>query len=113
MDLKAEKSCLPKALTSSCFLTVTLQNYAGIAIIENCEILLPGGIVDEDVDIQEPIIFEKEIRIPPKDVDIRGIHFVPYRSWSLPGRIHMKCTKESDIVKAAGCCAFRIARDLI
>lgn len=51
--------------------------YAGIAIIENCEILLPGGIVDEDVDIQEPIIFEKEIHIPPEGVDIHGIHFCP------------------------------------
>lgn len=85
--------------------------YAGIAIIENCEILLPGGIVDEDVDIEEPIIFEEEIRAPPEGVDIHGIHFVPYRSWLLPGRIHMKGTRESDIVKAAGCCAYKIARD--
>lgn len=83
--------------------------YAGIAMTKNCEVLLPGGIVDEDVDIKEPIVFEEEIRAPLKGVDIHGVHFAPHRSWLLPGRIPMRGTAEGDIVKADGCCSYRIA----
>ena len=84
--------------------------YAGIIMAQNCDILLPGGIVDEDVTFEEPTIFENEIRVPFEDLDIQGIHFVPHRSWLLPGTIHMKGTTQGDIVNTPGCCTYRIVQ---
>ncbi|MCM1234674.1 MAG: type I restriction enzyme HsdR N-terminal domain-containing protein [Ruminococcus flavefaciens] len=82
--------------------------YSGIAMSQNCEVLLPGGIAEEDIIITEPIVFEDEIRIPLEKVLIQGVCFEPCKSWLLPGQIHMKDTKKDDTVKAAGCCAYKI-----
>ena len=85
--------------------------YAGIVISQNCEILLPGGIAEENVKFDEPTVFEEEIATPFEELIIHNIHFVPYKSWLLPGTIYMKGTKKGDIVKAPGCCVYKIVKD--
>lgn len=84
--------------------------YAGIIIAQNCDILLPGGLVGEEVIFDEPTIFENEIRAPLEELDIQGIHFVPHRSWLLPGTVHMKGTAKDDIVNVPGCCTYKIVQ---
>ena len=85
--------------------------YAGIVISQNCEILLPGGIAEENVKFDEPTVFEEEIATPFEELIIHNIHFVPYKSWLLPGTIYMKGTKKGDIVKAPGCCVYKIVKN--
>lgn len=84
--------------------------YSGISLSQNCEISLPGGITEENVIITEPIVFEDEIHIALEKVLIHGICFKPYKSWLLPGQIYMKGTKKDDVVKAAGCCVYKIVQ---
>lgn len=82
--------------------------YDGIVLNENCEITLPGGMTNENIDIEEPIILEENKKLPLKPRFIQGKCFEPYESWLLPGEIHMQGTREGDIVKASGCCRYKI-----
>lgn len=82
--------------------------YDGIVLNKNCDILLSGGSISEDFDIPEPMIYEKDKRLPLEVRYIHNIAFEPYESWALPGKVRMKGTKKGDIVKIDGCCRYKI-----
>lgn len=82
--------------------------YKGISLEENCEITLPGGIVGEDIDVDEPIVLREDGPIPLPPKDIFGIRFIPYKSWILPGTVKLKGKTTKDIVRVSGCCTYKV-----
>jgi len=82
--------------------------YDGIMLNENCKISLPGGLIDEDIELTDPLILVEDGDIPLQAREIQGVRFVPYKSCLLPGRIKMKGTKEGDKVIVPGCCLYKI-----
>lgn len=82
--------------------------YDGIMLQENCEITLPGNLLDEDLEIEEPILFEENKDIPLPDRVIHGVVFRPYRSTWLPSKVKFSGKSEEDIVRIPGCCEYRI-----
>lgn len=85
--------------------------YKGISLEENCEITLPGGIVGEDIVVDEPIVLKEDgfISLPAKH--IFGFDFVPYKSWLLPGVVKLKGKTSKDVVSAPGCCTYKVLRN--
>ena len=82
--------------------------YDGIAIKQNCEIKLPGDIFEDNVIIDEPIVFQNDNSIPLDVQRIHNILFEPYKSWILPGKIAMKGKTAADIVWVPGCVSYKV-----
>ncbi len=82
--------------------------HAGIALQENCDITLPGGIFNEDISIDEPVILEDNKEIPLPKRTIHNVNFAPYQSWLLPCTINFEDTKQSDTIKVPGCVRYKI-----
>ena len=49
--------------------------YDGIMMKENCVITIPGNLVDEDIEISEPVLFEENKALPLTDKVIHGVIF--------------------------------------
>lgn len=81
--------------------------YDGIVMNQNCEITIPGGFSDEDLELTEPVIFQEDVEIPLDDQIIQGIVFRPYKSAFLPGTIHVAGTSNKDIVRINACCLYK------
>lgn len=82
--------------------------YDGMMLQENCEITLPGDLLEDDFEITEPILFEENKPIPLNDRIIQGFVFRPYRSAWLPGKAKFAGKSKNDIVRIPGCCEYRI-----
>lgn len=82
--------------------------YDGIVMNENCTITVPGNLVDEDIDIDEPVLFEENKIIPLQDRIIQGIISRPYKSTLLPCSIKFVGKSEQDIIKMPGCCEYKV-----
>ena len=85
--------------------------YDGMMLRENCEITLPGNLFDEDLEIDEPVLFEENKIIPLEDRIIQGVVFRPYRSAWLPCKAKFAEKGEKDIVRIPGCCEYKIVND--
>lgn len=85
--------------------------YDGIVLNENCKIELRGGIIEEDFDIEEPMTLDVDKEIPLGKKYIQDVCFLPYKSWILPGTVHMKGTKKEDFVLVPGCCRCKIVNN--
>lgn len=82
--------------------------YDGIVMNENCTITVPGNLVDEDIDIDEPVLLEENKIIPLQNRIIQGIVFRPYKSTLLPCSIKFVGKSEQDIIKMPGCCEYKV-----
>lgn len=82
--------------------------YKGISLEENCEITLPGGIIGEDIAVDEPIVLKEDGSIPLPSKCIFGIEFVPYKSWILPGVVRLKGKTTKDVISVSGCCTYKV-----
>ena len=82
--------------------------YDGICMQQNCEITLPGNLLEEDLIVEEPMLFQENTRIPLKDRVIHGIIFRPLRSAFLPCKAAFAGKNENDIVRIPGCCEYQI-----
>lgn len=85
--------------------------YDGMMLQENCEIIVPGDLFEDDFIIEEPILFEENTRIPLKDRVIQGVVFRPYRSAWLPGKVKFAGKKKKDVVRIPGCCEYRVVEE--
>lgn len=84
--------------------------YDGICMQQNCEITLPGNLLEEDLIVEEPLLFLENTHIPLKDRVIHGIIFRPSRSAFLPCKAAFAGKNENDIVRIPGCCEYQIAK---
>ena len=82
--------------------------YDGMCMQQNCEITLPGDLLDEDLIVEEPTLFQENIPIPLEDRVIHGVIFRPFRSAFLPCRAIFAGKNDSDIVHIPGCCEYQI-----
>ena len=82
--------------------------FDGISMNTNCTIKIHGGFSDEDIEIAEPFLYEKDKVIPLPDRIIQGRIFRPYASAIMPGTIHVAGTKETDIIHIDACCLYRL-----
>lgn len=85
--------------------------YDGMMLQENCELTLPGNLFEEDVEIEEPILFTEDKPIPLQDRVIQGVVFRPYRAAWLPGKAEFAGKGEQDIVRVPGCCEYRVVEE--
>lgn len=81
--------------------------YDGIVMNQNCEITIPGGFSNEDFELTEPVLFQKDVEIPLSAQVIHGVVFKPYRSAFLPGIIHVAGTSDKDIIRVNACCLYK------
>lgn len=82
--------------------------YDGMCMQQNCEITLPGNLLDEDLIVEEPTLFQENIPIPLEDRVIHGVIFRPIRSAFLPCKAVFADKNDSDIVRIPGCCEYQI-----
>ena len=82
--------------------------YDGIMMKENCVITIPGNLVDEDIEISEPVLFEENKALPLPDKVIHGVIFRPYRSAMLPCKAIFLGKTKTDIVKIPACCEYKV-----
>lgn len=87
--------------------------YDGMCMNQNCEITVPGDIYDGELIIEEPVLFQENVRIPLQDRVIQGIVFRPYRSAWLPCRIDFTGKTNKDTLRIPGCCEYRIVEEAI
>ena len=62
----------------------------------------------DNIDIDEPVLFEENKIIPLQDRIIQGIIFRPYKSTLLPCSIKFVGKSEQDIIKMPGCCEYKV-----
>lgn len=84
--------------------------HSGIAFEQNCEINLPGGLFNDDIELCEHQVFEEVIIQQMKPYTLFGVTFVPCKSWILPCRLKMAGTTISDIVTVPGCIRYEIVK---
>ena len=82
--------------------------YDGIMLNENCTITVPSHLIDEDLVIDAPVLFEEDKIIPLRDRIIQGVIFRPFRSACLPCKIKRSDYSEDDIIRIPGCCEYKI-----
>lgn len=82
--------------------------YDGMCMQQNCEITLPGNLLEEDMVIEEPTLFQEDVWIPLEDRRIHGVIFRPFRSAFLPCKALFAGKGETDIVRIPGCCEYQI-----
>ena len=81
--------------------------YDGIVMNQNCEITICGGFSDEDLILTEPVLYQKDVKIPLNDQIIHDVIFRPYISALLPGTIHVAGTSNNDIIRINACCLYK------
>ena len=85
--------------------------YDGIMMNENCVITMPGDVIDEDLEISEPVLLEENKELPLPDQIIQGVVFRPYRSALLPCKIAFSEKTKKDIIRIPACCEYRIIEE--
>lgn len=82
--------------------------YDGISMNNNCFITLSGGHFDDNIEINEPFLFQENTNISLPEEVIHNYTFHPYKSYVLPGIIYTKGTTSDDIIEVSACCQYII-----
>ena len=82
--------------------------YAGIAMECNCSILVQGGGFEEDIEIDEPTMYQEDDQIQLNCKVIFGVTFKPYRTTLLPGTVHVASSTTADIIEIAASCFYKL-----
>ncbi|MBQ9814328.1 MAG: hypothetical protein IJM53_01410 [Lachnospiraceae bacterium] len=85
--------------------------YNGICQQQNYIFNSPGNLSDEDIEIEEPTVFEKDKDLNIENQEIYGIVFQAYKSTFLPCTLEYSRYKEEDIVPVPCSIEFKLLLD--
>ena len=84
--------------------------YDGIMLNENASFAMTGDMLDVEVIIEHPVIFEEDKDIPLDERVIQGYRFIPRRSAFLPCKIDFRGKVKTDILKFPLCVGYDAIR---